>query len=112
MDLSGWYGPDRKKWFGPNITDSYVFDYLTPEYPGDYGWDSAGPAAGPKTYGPARWLHHHLQSRLVPRACCFVSWLRQCCPPRHCACLLQCYCSAMPCPLPPANKRTSVRRRC
>ena len=75
MDLSGWYGPNRKKWFGPNIADSYVFDYLTPEYPGDYGRDSAGPAAGPKTYGPARWLHHHLQSRLVLRACCFVSWL-------------------------------------
>ena len=37
VDLSGWYGPDCKKWLGPNTADSYVFDYLTGEYPGDYG---------------------------------------------------------------------------
>ena len=36
-DLSGWYSPDRKKWLGPNTTDSYVPDYLTGEYPSDYG---------------------------------------------------------------------------
>ena len=52
VDLSGWYRPDCKKWLGPNTADSYVFDYLTREYPGEYGWDSAGPAAGPKAYGP------------------------------------------------------------
>ena len=38
VDLSGWYGLDRKKWLGPNTADSYVFDYLTGEYRGDYGW--------------------------------------------------------------------------
>ena len=45
MDLSGSYGSDCKKWLGPNTAGSGVLDYLTGEYPGDYGWDSAGPAA-------------------------------------------------------------------
>ena len=66
VDLSGWYGPDCKKLLGPNTAESYVFDYLTGEYPGDYGWNSPGPAAGPKAYQPACGLDHHLQSRLVP----------------------------------------------
>ena len=54
VDLSGWYGPDRKKWWGPNTADSYVPDYLAGEHPVDYGWDRAGPAAGRKTFEPAR----------------------------------------------------------
>ena len=49
VDLSGWYGPDCRKWPGPTIAGSYVFCYLTGEYPGDYGWDSAGPTADPKS---------------------------------------------------------------
>ena len=50
VDLSGRYAPGCKKWLGPNIAGSYVPDYLTGEYPGDYGWDSAGHAADPKTF--------------------------------------------------------------
>ena len=49
MYLTGPYGPDCKKWLGPNIAGSYVPDYLAGEYPGDYGWDSVGPAVDPKT---------------------------------------------------------------
>ena len=48
MDLYGWCGPECTKWWGPNAAGSSVPDYLTGEYPGDYGWDSAGPAADPK----------------------------------------------------------------
>ena len=54
VDLSDWGGPHRKRWLGPNAADSYVPDYLTGEYPGDYGWGSAGLAAGPKAFEPAR----------------------------------------------------------
>ena len=54
VDLSDWGGPHRKRWLGPNAADSYVPDYLTSEYPGDYGWGSAGLAAGPKAFESAR----------------------------------------------------------
>ena len=104
VDLSSWYGPDGKKWLGPNTADSYVSYYLTGEYPGDYGWDSAGPAAGPKAYGPARGLHHHLQSRLVPMlAALFLG----CCSAAPLGIVLAC-CSAaaLPC-LAPYPRRTN-----
>ena len=54
VDLSDWCGRHRKRWLGPNAADSYVPDYLTGEYPGDYSWGSAGLAAGPKAFEPAR----------------------------------------------------------
>ena len=50
VDLSAWYGPDRKKWLGAGAADSSVPDYLTGEHPGDYGWVSAGHAPDPKTF--------------------------------------------------------------
>ena len=53
-DLSGRFGPHRKRWLGPNAADSYVRDYLTGGYPGDYGWGSPGLAAGPKAFEPVR----------------------------------------------------------
>ena len=54
MDLSDCRGPHRKGWLGPNAADSYVPDYLTGEYPADYGWGSAWLAAGPKAFQPTR----------------------------------------------------------